>query len=530
MPENAEILNYIKRAFELKSQECYKQAIEMLYKALSLEADNNEILYQLGELYYLLHNYPRALQYIQQVLEKDSVHLQALKLLKNIYIKQMDLMQAKEISEKIYSIEPSSKNLASLVNICGKLDMLEELAKYQDKISDDSKCLYEYAYALYNNKKTEDAEKTAAKVLEANSDDEDFLILSGKIAFDKNDFDKAKEIFLKFGKNTQNPEILNYQGLFAMDEMKFIDAIKDFSKASSIDKTNPVYLYNLANAYFLNGWYEEAVNAYKEAIQLAPDNLDYRYSLAYLYFKYKQDEKAKKEIDFILEQNGKYYPARVIRALLLFNGKNYLEAEKLLLSNIKENVSDDFTLTSLSKIELELGKYDKAESYLNTVLQRNPDNLSYKCDLGDIYLKEKKYKEAEKIANSVITENENYIYGYILGAKAAYAAKDFQTAKEFAQSALSIDINCSEGYYYLALVRIEEADFEEAIECMKRAITFDVNNAKYYAKMAEIYKLSNDIKTAFEYIKEAESIDDSEEYKILYREYASMNRKNLPCK
>ena len=315
-----------------------------------------------------------------------------------------------------------------------------------------------------------------------------------------------------------------------MDEMKFIDAIKDFSKASSIDKTNPVYLYNLANAYFLNGWYEEAVNAYKEAIQLAPDNLDYRYSLAYLYFKYKQDEKAKKEIDFILEQNGKYYPARVIRALLLFNGKNYLEAEKLLLSNIKENVCDDFTLTSLSKIELELGKYDKAESYLNTVLQRTSDNLSYKCDLGDIYLKEKKYKEAQKIANSVITENENYIYGYILGAKAAYAAKDFQTAKEFAQSALSIDINCSEGYYYLALVRIEEGDFEEAIECMKRAITFDVNNAKYYAKMAEIYKLSNDIKTAFEYIKEAESIDDSEEYKILYREYASMNRKNLPCK
>ena len=58
--------------------------------------------------------------------------------------------------------------------------MLEELAKYQDKISDDSKCLYEYAYALYNNKKTEDAEKIAAKVLEANSDDEDFISASNK--------------------------------------------------------------------------------------------------------------------------------------------------------------------------------------------------------------------------------------------------------------------------------------------------------------------------------------------------------------
>ena len=60
---------------------------------------------------------------------------------------------------------------------------------------------------------------------------------------------------------------------------------------------------------------------------------------------------------------------------------------------------------------------------------------------------------------------------------------------------------------------------------MKRAITYDVTNAKYYAEMAKIYKLNGDIKTAFEYVKEAESINHSEEYKILYREYASLNRR-----
>ena len=59
--EHEEIIQYIKRAFELKNQECYKQAIEMLYKAISIEPDNMEILFQLGELYYLLHNYTRAI-------------------------------------------------------------------------------------------------------------------------------------------------------------------------------------------------------------------------------------------------------------------------------------------------------------------------------------------------------------------------------------------------------------------------------------------------------------------------------------
>ena len=87
-------------------------------------------------------------------------------------------------------------------------------------------------------------------------------------------------------------------------------------------------------------------------------------------------------------------------------------------------------------------------------------------------------------------------------------------------------MNYAEGYYYLALVRFEEKDYEEALECMKRAIMFDVNNAAYYAKMSEIYKAKEDYKAALEYIKEAESITNSEEYRIMYKELASLNRKS----
>ena len=60
--QNSEAVEYIKQAFELKSQQCYKQAIEMLYKALEIENDNVEILFQLGELYYLLKNFARSSQ------------------------------------------------------------------------------------------------------------------------------------------------------------------------------------------------------------------------------------------------------------------------------------------------------------------------------------------------------------------------------------------------------------------------------------------------------------------------------------
>ena len=61
---------------------------------------------------------------------------------------------------------------------------------------------------------------------------------------------------------------------------------------------------------------------------------------------------------------------------------------------------------------------------------------------------------------------------------------------------------------------------------MKRAITYDVQNPKYYAEMSKIYKAMNENKLAFEYITEATNIDDSIEYKLLYRDLVQLNRKN----
>jgi len=525
MSENEEIVNYIKRAFELKSQECYKQAIEMLYKALAIEPENPELLYQVGDLYFLLHNYPRAIQYPEQILAKDSNHIPSLKLLKNIYIKQDELIPAKELAEKVYELEPLAENLIEIIKLCGKLELLEDTDKYIEKINTDDKCLYEYANALYLNSKADEAEKVIKKALELNPNNTDCIILSGKMLFDENKLQESKEIFDKLENQTQNPEVLNYKGLFALEEPDFIEAIKYFSKASNLNKTNPKYLYNLGNAYFLNGWKDEAIGAYKKAICLVPANSDYRYSLAYLYYAYNEFEKAQKEVDFILENNGKHYQTQVLKALLLYKNKNYLAAESTLLSNVKNGNDDDFTLSSLARIEMELGKFEAAEKHLNTVITRNPEALNYLCDLGEVYIKEKKYEAALELAAQITETNSNYISGYILGANAALLAEEFDTAKAYAQDAISLDINCAEGYYYLAMVRFNEKDYEEAIECMKRAITFDVSNARYYAKMAEIYKASGDNKTAFEYVKEAETIDDSEEYKILYKEFAALNRR-----
>lgn len=521
-----ETLEYIKQAFDLKSQKCYKQAIEMLYKALEAESDNIEILFQLGELYFLLNNFQRAVQYLEKVIAKNDKHIEALKILEKIFAFSNDYENAYETAEKIFGIEKTPSNLLELINIASKDKNLDKIKDFENSDILNDEVLYGIACAYYENGKLNEAKEKLENTLKINPENENALVLLGKIYFDESEFEKSKNIFNKFSKTSDNTEVLNYLGLFALEEMNFIDAIKYFSKASAKNKQNPRYFYNLGNAYFYNGWFKEAVQAYIQAICISPDVPGYRYSLAYLYFEQKNFDKAQKEVDYILEHNPDYNLAHVLNALLKFERKDFLGAQKELETNLKAGNEDNFTLTALSKVYRELALFEKAENTILKVIAQTPDSLNYKCQLAEIYIAEKKYDKAIELVEKVIDENENYISAYTTGAKAAFDMQDYEKAKDFAQQAISLDMNFAAGYYYLALVRFTEKDYEEAIECMKRAIIHDVNNAEYYAQMSNIYKAKEDYKTALEYIKEAESISENTEYKILYKELASLNRKS----
>lgn len=521
--EDTQVIDYIKQAFELKESKNYKPAIEMLYKALEIENDNVEILFQIGELYFLLNNYSRAMQYLEKSSMLNPVHSSTLKLTRTIKERQGDLDAVLSISNRLFEEYPSVDNLKDLIKILVKLKLFCEIDNYKSSEFFNSEVKIECATAFYSNGEQDKAKELLS---ECDLSDEKALLLSGRIKFDENDFEGAKEIFSKIGKNSQNPEILNYLGLFDLENMNFIEAIKNFSKAANLDKSNSIYYYNLGNAYFYNGWIEEAQKAYQKALYINPDNTDYRYSLAYLFFDKKDYAKAKKETDAILDVNTDHPQARVLRALLLANDKDFIGAQKILEDNIKKGFNDNFTKSALSRIYTELNIYGKAEELVNEIIEQNPENLNYLSDLAEIHIREKNYDKAIELADRILEINPNYILGNLLGARTAMLKEDYDLAKGYAQEAISLDINCAEGYYYLALVREKTEDLEEAIECMKRAILYDLNNPKYYTKMSEFYKSKKDYKTALEYIAEAESIDDSNEYKIMYSELVKLNRKS----
>ena len=75
---------FLKQAFQYQEEKHYKQAIESLFKALCLDSDNIEIMFQISHLYFLMNNYERSLEYAEKILEINPEHVDTLKILVKI--------------------------------------------------------------------------------------------------------------------------------------------------------------------------------------------------------------------------------------------------------------------------------------------------------------------------------------------------------------------------------------------------------------------------------------------------------------
>lgn len=523
---DTEIVDYIKKSFELKDQGFYKPAIEMLYKALSLDCDNVEILAQLANLYKLLGNFERAVHYIEKVLDIDASHLECLLLLEEIYLLQGYVQLAKNISEKIYAIEPSCKNLAKKIDILNKLqdfDSIKEIEETDLKFDDES--LYGLACAYYNNYDFPKALRLLEEGYHKNSKNEKILLFLGKIYYDNKEFEKAEKLFKNLEKINPLPEVMNYLGLFKLNEKQYTKAIDYFSSANKTDDKNPQYAYNLASAYFLNGWHDEAMKYFSAAICLDPENIEYHYSLAYLYYQKEMYDKASFELNFINTIEQHHDLSNVLKAMITAKKGDLLAAKKQLEDIIKNN-KDDFAYSALAKIYKELSQNDLAKETIKKALELNPTSLEYLGELAQIEVEQKNYEEALKLADEIIQINEKYLYAYIVIAKANFELGNYDKVFDAAQDIIELDSNCPEGYYYNALALFEQGDKDFALESMKKSISLDLNNALLYVKMSELYQDLGDFKNAYDWAKEASEIDPKNyKYKWLCANLASAMKK-----
>lgn len=340
------IKNILKEGFILKSKGFYKQAIETFYKALEIDNTSSELLLEIAECYYLIKDFERAINYLEQILDKYPTHINSIKLLRNIFIDKEAWAEAEQATKNIYCISKNIDDLIEILKFLNKQKRYQELFEYNIETF-NHKIYYELAFAKYELYEFDEAEKYINKSLEEKKDHKYFL-LKIKILFKQNKEDECVLLIENLNNESSDYEELNILGLIKQYQGEYKKAIDLFKKAIKLNAQNDELHYNCASTYFKMGENLLAKKYYNLAISLNPDNQNYHFALANLYYSEKNYKRAFEELNY------DFFEANLLKAIILYDTGYIALAKKQLEILAKEQPKNPIILNYISRVKEEL--------------------------------------------------------------------------------------------------------------------------------------------------------------------------------
>ena len=327
------IKQLIQEGFILKSKGYYKHAIEAFYKALEYDNKSSELLLEIAESYYLMRDEERALNYIEQILNSNSKHIDSLKLLKRIFIDKNAWNEATKAAQNIFIISQDIKDLAEILRLLNVQKRYREVLEYNCQLGSVD-IFYEKAYASLFCNEIESAENFINMALNLDFNNSKLKLLKGKILFKQGREEDCSELVNEMNIDFKDADMLNFVGLVEQQLGNYKKSIEYFKNAISLNSNVAEYYYNCASTYFKMDEISFAKKYYNLAISIEPENPNFHLALANLYYSEKQYRRALEELDF------DFYEANLLKSLILFDS-GYVALAKKGFDMLKEQRPND---------------------------------------------------------------------------------------------------------------------------------------------------------------------------------------------
>ncbi len=406
----------------------FDEARKILEKALKI-GESDELWYNLGKTYYKLNDLENAAMAFKKATELKGNEKRYWSSLGWVYEKMEKYKDAIEAFDKAIDLDSGDMRIWYERGICQeKIGEKEKALKSFDvalKINPKfTKALFEKAKLLFEIGNLEDSLDAFNSLLHLEPANHIALYMRALVNFKLKNYESCLrdvDDALKYEKNEKYYELRKD----CCKSMKNWECVVDSARRIiEINRKNLSAYRDLATGYLKLGKIESAVEAYRDALEVFPDNDTLLY-----------------ELKDILKKEERY-------AELIDIAKRILALHP-----------DDFNnLLDLARAFMALENYDDAEHYLLRALEIKKTKDVYVM-AGDLYFKMKKYEDAVKYYKNGLKIEDDPEVRYSL-AKCYYKLNDLNTALKEIRKALR---KKKEARFYL----------------LASKIAMDLNNIRY---------------------------------------------------
>lgn len=274
------------------------------------------------------------------------------------------------------------------------------------------------AELLRLEKKTEEANAAVKAVLDEDPKNADGLAIRATMRLEAGDNDGAVgDLREALAQQPQSVQLMTLLARAYERQGSAELAINQFGEALKTARYNPDVAMQYIELLRRRGKYDTIDLVLNEAVTRNPTNIKLLTTLGELRLN-RQDWEGAEDVAATLDRvsPGSGY-AKQIKAAAQLGQKKYVESIETLKDSFNSSPKSSRVMSSLAIAYLQSGQVAEAETFLNSVLKANPDNLEALSMLGGIRVMQKKPDEAAATFRKVIETDSKFAGGYFSLAK-----------------------------------------------------------------------------------------------------------------
>ena len=390
-----------------QAQGDFESALSYYGKAEQINPTNVNTRLNVGTLFQQKKEYLKALKSYDSVLTLYPDNVQANLYKAQVLVEMGNKQEALNLYKKVLSIDPTNSIAKSeIVSVMRETLSPKEFISYLEEKSSDKTMqamLYDYAYKLHKENKTDDAINAYRSVLKNNPDNVDAYV-NLAICYASLDNYKSAVSILNAAKSRfpKNNLVLKTLQDVEKDSISTILAAalenyerKDYKSALqnylSVTPATADSLMGSAACYQALENFDKAIEFYKKAMAISKDNSEIPYYIGYLY----SEQQKWAESEEFLKKSIAINPESEAKNLLPYVLQNYTLAEY----NVAVGLFED-------------NNFESALTKFNEIIKKGADNAFVYYYRGLIYDEQKKYKLAVEDYNkfmSVYKTDDEYL-------------------------------------------------------------------------------------------------------------------------
>ncbi len=293
-------------------------------------------------------------------------------------------------------------------------------------------------------------------------------------------------------------------------EGKAEEAISIIEKIISSDPYISDAYFTLGNIYFRIGQFERAIDNFRQALALKPDDVFAAINIANCYLQLNQVGEAEK---FLLEFINKGFPDSQIYFLLgniKFFEQKYEEAIKYYQECLNLNPNSASAYNALGAVYFQLGEITKAEENLNQALKFNPELTNVNYNLAQVFEARGMIDKAIEFYQEELKHSPKHFKAAFNLARLYRLKNNNLEEEKLLRLCLEIEPNFPLTYFYLARIYLNRQErLEEAQDLVRRGIELNPSPkdlALGYFILADIYNRLGNNSLSLEYARRGQEI------------------------